>query len=144
MSVSVSTRDSGKEIILCLCLFIMSFCMLDSIVSVHVLFALFSSNGNCIHIFSYLVIKLEIRWLYQSPTEKGKDKKTRAKNSFIKCVINIYYSSYFHTSFNLLTTNYYKWITLRNKSSISSLIYPVNTSLHCELPFMNINGADFD
>ena len=33
-----------------------------------------------------------------------------------------------------------KW--LRNKSSISSIIYPVHTSLHCELLFININGAD--
>ena len=42
----------------------------------------FSSNVNCIvytpmyvHIFSYLVNKLEMRWLYLSPIEKFENNK---------------------------------------------------------------------
>ena len=83
-------------------------------------------HNVCSNVLTYLIYSNIVLFIY----------------SFIKCVINIYCSSYFRASFNPLITNDYKWITLRNKSSISSIIYPVPTSLHCELPFMNINGAD--
>ena len=54
------------------------------IVYVCVLFAFHSSNVNCIvytlmyvHIFSYLVNKLEIRWVYLTPIEKYIDLQSR-------------------------------------------------------------------
>ena len=60
-------------------------------------------HNVCSNVLTYLIYSNIVLFIY----------------SFIKCVINIYYSSYFRASFNPLTTNYNKWITLRNKSSIS-------------------------